>query len=69
MTKKEFNTIVQLIADQLVGFLVEDYNMPVLEAFDKIYNSQTFQNLQDKNTGLYLRSAAYNYEYIKKELE
>ncbi|MBR1809714.1 MAG: hypothetical protein IJ776_10060 [Paludibacteraceae bacterium] len=68
MRKKDFDMVVQLITDQLVCFLMEDYNLPMLEAFDKVYNSLTFQNLQDKGTGLYLRSAAYIYEYLKKEL-
>ncbi len=68
MKKKEFDLIVQLIADQMVSFLMEDYKMPMLEAFDKIYNSHIFEKLQDKSTGLYLRSAAYVYEYLKKEL-
>ena len=68
MKKKEFDLIVQLIADQMVSFLMEDYRMPMLEAFDKIYNSHIFEKLQDKSTGLYLRSAAYVYEYLKKEL-
>ena len=68
MKKKEFDLIVQLIADQMVSFLMEDYKMPMLEAFDKIYNSHIFEKLQDKSTGLYLRSAAYVYEYLKKDL-
>lgn len=68
MKKKEFDLIVQLIADQMVSFLMEDYKMPMLEAFDKIYNSHIFEKLQDKSTGLYLRSAAYVYEYLKKEV-
>ena len=68
MKKKEFDLVVQLIADQMVSFLMEDYNMSMLEAFDKIYNSHIFEKLQAKSTGLYLRSAAYVYEYLKKEL-
>lgn len=68
MKKKDFDIIVQLVANQLVGFLMEDYGMPMLEAFDKTYNSQIFHKLQDKSTGLYRRSAAYTYEYLKKEL-
>ena len=68
MKKKEFDLVVQLIADQMVSFLMEDYKMPMLEAFDKIYNSHIFEKLQDKSTGLYLRSAAYVYEYLKKEV-
>ena len=68
MKRKEFDLVVKMIVDQMVSFLMEDYDMPMLEAFDKIYNSQIFERLQDKDTGLYLRSAAYNYEYLKKEL-
>ena len=48
MKKKDFDIIVQLVANQLVGFLMEDYGMSMLEAFDKTYNSQIFHKLQDK---------------------
>ena len=69
MKRKEFEYIVQFITDGLIGFLVEDYKLPILEAFDKVYRSDTLRKLQDKSTGLYLRSAAYTYEYLKKELQ
>ena len=68
MKKAEFEFIVRSIVDDLISFLMEDYKMPMLEAFDKIYNSTIFEKLHDKGTGLYLRSAAYTYEYLKKEL-
>ncbi len=69
MKKKEFEYIVQFVTDGLIGFLVEDYKLPVLEAFEKVYRSDTLRKLQDKSTGLYLRSAAYTYEYLKRELQ
>lgn len=69
MKKKEFDFVVQMITNQLVSFLMEDYKLSLLDAMDKVYKSQTFENLQDKGTGLYLRSAAYTYEYLKKELD
>ncbi len=69
MKKKEFDYIVQFVTDSLVGFLMEDYQLSMLEAFDKVYQSETLRKLQDKSTGLYLRSAAYVYEYLKKELQ
>jgi hypothetical protein len=69
MKKKEFDYIVQFVTDDLIGFLMEDYKLPFLEAFDKVYRSDTLRKLQDKSTGLYLRSAAYTYEYLKKELQ
>lgn len=69
MKKKEFDYIVQFITDGLIGFLMEDYKLSILEAFDKVYRSDTLRKLQDKSTGLYLRSAAYTYEYLKRELQ
>lgn len=69
MKKKEFDYIVQFVTDGLIGFLMEDYKLPILEAFDKVYRSETLRKLQDKSTGLYLRSAAYTYEYLKRELQ
>ena len=69
MKKKEFDYIVQFVTDGLIGFLMEDYKLPILEAFDKVYRSDTLRKLQDKSTGLHLRSAAYTYEYLKKELQ
>ncbi|MBQ6769429.1 MAG: hypothetical protein IJP44_00465 [Bacteroidales bacterium] len=69
MKKREFDYIVQFVTDSLVSFLMEDYQLPMLEAFDKVYQSETLRKLQDKSTGLYLRSAAYTYEYLKKELQ
>lgn len=68
MKKSEFEYIVQFIVDQLTVFIVDDYKCSILDALDKIYKSQTYQLLRDKNTGLYLRSAAYTYEYLKKEI-
>ncbi len=68
MKKKEFALVVEMITNQLVSFLMEDYKLSLLDAMDKVYTSQTLEKLQDKGTGLYLRSAAYTYEYLKKEL-
>ena len=66
MKKKQFENIVQFVTDGLIGFPIEDYKLPILEAFENVYRSDTFCKLQVKSTGLYLRSAAYTYEYLIK---
>ncbi|MBR5984450.1 MAG: hypothetical protein IK025_12120 [Bacteroidales bacterium] len=68
MKKAEFEFVVRSIVEQLVSFLIEDYNLEMLDAFDKVYNSKVILLVQDKSTGLYLRSAAYTYEFLKEEL-
>ena len=67
MKKSEFEYVVQFIVNQLTMFLIEDNGCSIIEALDIIYNSRTYRLLRDKGTGLYLRSAAYVYEYLKKE--
>ena len=69
MTQAEYQFVINHCVDGMVQFLMEDYQMPMLEAFGKVYESETYQKLQNKRTGLYLRSAAYTYEYLKKKLE
>ena len=68
MTQAEYRFVVNHYVEGMVSFLMEDYEMPLLDAFGKVYESDTYQKLQNKRTGLYLRSAAYIYEYLKMEL-
>ncbi len=69
MTQAEYQFVVNHCVEGLVSFLMEDYEMSILEAFDKVYYSDTYQKLQNKGSGLYLRSTASTYEYLKKELD
>lgn len=52
----------------LALMLVEDYNISLPEALNILYNSETFQMLQDEKTGLYYQSPVYIYDYLKREL-
>lgn len=52
----------------LALMLVEDYNISLPEALNILYNSETFQMLQDERTGLYYQSPVYIYDYLKREL-
>lgn len=38
------------------------------EAMNKFYNSEVFEKLQDKETGLYLESSEYIYDLFKDEM-
>ena len=49
--------------------LMDGYEMKVSEAMDTFYNSQLYEKILDKETGLYIQSAPYNYELLKHELE
>lgn len=68
LTKQQMQFMVDCIIEDLVAFVMRDYKVNIIEAFDKVYNSKIYQKILDKNTELYMRSSLYNYAYLKEEL-
>ena len=52
----------------IVDMLTEDQNIEYDEEMNKFYNSEVFEKLQDQETGLYLESPAYVYDFFKDEM-
>ena len=50
----------------VITMLVEKRNMSVSDAMDVFYNSQTFVNLNNTETGLYFQSPVYIYDTLEK---
>ena len=69
MVKEGLNYLVTRTTQELVKIVSEENNIPVEEAMDIVYNSQTFGLLCDLETHLYYESPAYVYEILKEELE
>lgn len=42
--------------------------MNIIDAFDKVYNSQLYKKLIDTRNGLYIQSPRYQYEFLKEEI-
>ena len=63
---------IQLLNDDLcveiAGYLVDDFHYTTQEAIDVLYTSETFDRLQDDDTGLYYQSAGYVYSFLQNEL-
>lgn len=53
----------------LAVMLVEDYHISIPEALDILYNSETYEKLQDPRTGLYFQSPVYVYDFLQQELK
>lgn len=60
--------IINCDVEEIVSLLQEDYGMDMLDAFDTIYNSKIYKKLTDTETGLYVQSPLYIYEYLKEEI-
>ena len=52
----------------LAMMLIKKYNVSLSEALDILYNSETFEKLQDERTGLYFQSPVYVFDFLLKEL-
>jgi len=57
------------IATALIGYLMEDFHYTWQEALDVLYTSETFERLQDNETGLYYQSPGYVYSFLENEVK
>ncbi len=69
MILEKLNYLVECITQDLIQYLIEDNNMTMEEAMDIVYNSKTFEQLNNFETHLYYESSSYIYEYLKEELQ
>lgn len=69
LNKNQLQFIINCNVEDIVTFLQQDYGYSLIEAFDKVYNSQIYQKLLNTQTGLYLQSSNYIYNYLKEELK
>ena len=66
---KDLKYVIEGNTQDIIRYLVEDNKMSIEEAMDILYNSKTFELLNDLETHLYYESSAYIYELLKEELK
>lgn len=65
MSKQE--QLIEFTIQDIIHYLVADLHIEYDEAMNIFYNSETFDKLQDIETGLYLESSAYVYGLLQDE--
>ena len=68
MVLEKLNYLVECITQDVIQYLMEDYNITMEKAMEIVYNSKIFEKLNDFETHLYYESSAYIYEYLKEEI-
>lgn len=68
MTAKQSFLIEGIVSDMAKWLMVER-SVSLQNALGLIYNSQTFEKLQNPATGLCSESSAYNYDILVSELK
>lgn len=69
MSSNEITFMINCISKDIVGFLMEDYGKSLEDSLNILYNSETFQKLNNPDTGLYFQSSRYVYQFLKNEIE
>lgn len=61
--------LIEGVTKDIIAYLMTDRNMDIESAVSLFYNSDTFEKLSDKATGLYIESSAYVYDILQTELK
>ena len=48
--------------------LMEDRHLSMTEAMTLLYNSKTYEKIEDEKTGLYYQGAVYVMDFLNEEL-
>lgn len=66
MKQAEFEFIVRHIVEEMVSYLIEDTGISIPEAFERVYSSSLYADLQIPGTHLYRYSPAYLYQRMQQ---
>ena len=60
---------IEFLAADLTEMLMDEYGWDMSKALDELYNSKTFEKVNDPKCGLYYQGAVYVFSYLKNEIE
>ena len=68
LTNEQIDMMKEDVCAELIALLMKDRHYTMSETIDMLYNSDTYNRIQDQSTGLYYQSPAYTYTYLQQEL-
>ncbi len=68
LNERQIEFMQEDLCIELIQILMEEYHYSMTEALNLLYNSETYDRLNNSATGLYYQSAGYVFDYLKKEL-
>ena len=60
---------IEVLTQKLIEMLMEDENLTMEQAMDTVYNSHTYEKIENPNTGLFYQGAVYVMELLQEELK
>ena len=69
MIKQEpIQFLIEEMTREIIIYLMQDFGYDMDKAFEIFYNSDTFERLNNIQSGLYYQSSGYVYSFLKEEL-
>jgi len=65
----DFDYMLEGMTRDLTVLLMERRKMPMTDALDTLYNSETYEKLSDPRSGLYFQAPGYVYDFLDNEIE
>lgn len=69
LTPQQIQIMKDDLSLELAEFLMNDFGYTTEEALDVLYTSETFERLQDTETGFYYQSPGYLYSFLQNEVK
>ncbi len=61
--------MIECLTSDIIMMLMEDRGLSMADAMSLLYNSKTYEKLEDERTGLYYQGAVYVMEFLEEELQ
>ena len=68
LTEGQIEIMKEDMYADLVEIIMREWKCSMTEAMAILYNSETFQRLQETENGLYCQSPGYVYDFLNNEL-
>ena len=66
LTNEQIDMMKEDICAELIALLMKGRHYTMSETIDMLYNSDTYNRIQDQSTGLYYQSPGYSYAFLQQ---
>lgn len=66
--QEQIQFLIEEMTREIIIYLMQDFGYDMDKSFEIFYNSDTFERLNNTQSGLYYQSSGYVYSFLKEEL-
>ena len=66
--QEQIQFLIEETTRKIIIYLMQDFGYEMDKALETFYNSDTFERLNNPQSGLYYQSSGYVYSFLKEEL-